>query len=87
MFVKRKLAIAALKKQQDLLFISVTLASEIAEIEKKLENISYQMEFFGSSSELQTEKKDCEIMLKWLHGQIDEVKTDLLAFPPLMVSE
>ena len=85
--MKRKLAIAALKKQQDLLFISATLASETAEIEKKLENISYQMEFFGSSSELQNEKNDCKIMLTWLHTQIDEIKIDLLAFPPLMVSE
>ncbi|MHA2000810.1 MAG: hypothetical protein ACTSVU_01805 [Promethearchaeota archaeon] len=63
--------------KQDLDFLFNQLSGQLTETEKHLENISYQIEFFGDTPQLKMEKKDCEIMLGWIQDQFDEIKKAL----------
>ena len=74
---KKKQIKAKKSKREDLLYLLETLSAELLEAEKSLDNVSYQIRFFGTSSELQNEKQDCEMMLQWIQQEFDQVKKAL----------
>ena len=74
---KKKILKAQESKKEDLLFLFESLSTELIEAEKSLDNVSYQIRFFGTSPDLQTEKQDCELMLQWIQQEFDEVKKAL----------
>lgn len=61
----------------DLKYLFDSLSDELSATEKKLDDISYQIEFFGISPELRAQKEDCEIMLLWIQNQFDDIKKAL----------
>ena len=65
------------KQKQDLEYLFDTLSSELVDVEKKYDDVCYQIEFFGSTPELEKEKTDCEMMLAWLQSEFDEIKKSL----------
>ena len=76
-FKKKKLEKAIDAQKQDLEYLFETLSQELIEVEKQLDDISYQIDFFGSTPELEQKKKDCELMLTWLQSEFDEIKKSL----------
>jgi len=73
----KKKQLAQTRKKEDLVFLYDNISSELSEVEKTLENVSYQIRFFGASPELQTGKQDCELMLQWILKELDAVKKGL----------
>ena len=76
-FTKKKFLKAMEGKREDLSYMFENLSAELIETEKRLENIAYQINFFGITPELKTEKSDCELMLTWVQSQFDEIKKSL----------
>ena len=76
-FTKKKFLKAMEGKREDLSHMFENLSVELIETEKRLENIAYQINFFGTTPELKTEKSDCELMLTWVQSQFDEIKKSL----------
>ena len=65
------------ERKQDLEYLFETLSSESSKLEKELDDVCYQIEFFGSTPELEFKKQDCELMLDWIQSQFDEIKKSL----------
>ena len=76
-FTKKKVLKAMDGKREDLSYMFDNLSTELLETEKRLENIAYQINFFGATPELNSEKNDCELMLSWVQSQFDEIKKSL----------
>ena len=74
---KKKHRKALEAKKEDMVYLFEGLSSELEDTEKKLENINYQIEFFGGTAELEEEKQDCILMLSWIQDQFDSVKQSL----------
>ncbi|MHA1776797.1 MAG: hypothetical protein DRO88_03275 [Promethearchaeia archaeon] len=75
--LKRKLAKAEEKKEQELHYLLDSFKSELEEMQKKLDNLKYQIEFFGATPELIEKKKDCKVMMQWIQSQFEEIKQSL----------
>lgn len=76
-FSKKRNLRALEDRKADLSHMFEMLSEELIETEKKVENISYQIEFFGATPELIKDRTDCEIMLSWIQSQFDEIKKSL----------
>jgi hypothetical protein len=74
---KKKQLVAQARKKEDLTFLYENISKELSEVEKTLDNVSYQIKFFGTSPELQKGKQDCELMLQWILNELDQVKKGL----------
>lgn len=75
--LKRKLAKAEEKREQELHYLLDSFKAELDEMQKKLENLKYQIEFFGETPELVEKKRDCKVMLQWIQTQFEEVQQSL----------
>lgn len=62
------------EKKQDLEYLFQTFSTEMVDIEKQLEDVCYQINFFGSTPELEQQKQDCEMMITWIQSEFDEIK-------------
>ena len=74
---KKKQLVAQARKKEDLTFMYENISNELSAVEKTLDNVSYQIKFFGTSPELQKGKQDCELMLQWILNELDQVKKEL----------
>ena len=86
-FRKKKLEDIAEAKRKDLDYLFDSLSSELVTTEKKMEDVTYQIEFFGTTPKLEEEKKDCELMLSWIQGEFDEIKKGLFKIQAQQITQ
>ncbi|MHA1521123.1 MAG: hypothetical protein ACTSRK_13145 [Promethearchaeota archaeon] len=76
---KKKLAVAAERREEELHYLLNSFASELQETEKKLENLAYQIEFFGATPELTEKKQDAKILINWITDQFEDIQKSQFA--------
>lgn len=72
---------AQIENVQNLLHLKKSLLAELQDVNQEMENLKYQIEFFGANLDLLEQKEDITLLQNWIEQEMADTESNLAALP------